>query len=76
MILQEAIVFQKMLNHIQRLEEELRQLKLETLKKEIHSGIEQIRNGEYSEYKEDSLSDLVEEIKSEGRQYLANRGIA
>ncbi|MBD2503034.1 type II toxin-antitoxin system ParD family antitoxin [Anabaena azotica] len=50
--------------------EDLRKLKLEQLRRDIHKGIEQLENGEFSTYT--SSQDLAEEIKTTGRKKLAS----
>lgn len=52
--------------------EELERIKIECLKKEIAIGSEQLKNGNYSEYSEESLSSLINEIQTEGRKKLEN----
>lgn len=56
-------------------QEELDRLKIESLRKEIALGTEQLKNGENSEYDEESLDCLSNEIKTQGRQKLANNSI-
>ena len=51
--------------------EELERIEIESLKKEIAIGSEQLKNGNYNEYDEDSLSSLINEIKTEGHNKLA-----
>jgi PHD/YefM family antitoxin component YafN of YafNO toxin-antitoxin module len=46
LILHEAKAFQAMVSHLQAVEEELQQLKLEMLRKEIELGLGQIQAGE------------------------------
>ena len=48
-------------------------MRLEELRKEIAIGIEQLERGEYTTYDENSLDGLLEEIKTRGRQQLAER---
>lgn len=55
--------------------EELDRIKIEFLKKEIALGSDQLKNGNYSEYDEESLSSLINEIKTEGRKKLENNSI-
>jgi hypothetical protein len=47
-----------MLDRLQNLEEELQKLKLAALRNEINIGIQQLENGEYTEYDEESISDF------------------
>ncbi len=69
-VVHEAQAFQDMIDRLQRAEEELRALKLETLRREIAIGIEQLENGQYTEYDEESLPAFFEEIKERGRKRL------
>lgn len=48
--------------------EDLRKLKLEELRREIHKGIDQLERGEFSTYA--SSQELAEEIKAKGRSQL------
>jgi antitoxin ParD1/3/4 len=50
--------------------EDLRKLKLEELRREIHKGIDQLERGEFSTYT--SSEELAEEIKATGRKKLAS----
>ncbi|WP_244329281.1 type II toxin-antitoxin system ParD family antitoxin [Tolypothrix sp. PCC 7910] len=49
--------------------EDLRKLKLEELRRDIHKGIDQLDRGEFSTYT--STQELAEEIKATGRNKLA-----
>ncbi|MBD2212920.1 type II toxin-antitoxin system ParD family antitoxin [Nostoc linckia FACHB-104] len=49
--------------------EDLRKLKLEELRRDIHKGIDQLERGEFTTYS--SSQDLAEEIKATGRKNLA-----
>jgi uncharacterized protein (DUF3084 family) len=69
-IVQEAQTFQNMINRLERLEEELKTLKLESLRREIAIGIEQLDSGQYIEHDEESLSAFFEDIKARGRKRL------
>ncbi|MCC5640387.1 type II toxin-antitoxin system Phd/YefM family antitoxin [Nostoc sp. CHAB 5844] len=71
-VVQEAQAFQEMIDQLEQLEKELKKLKLEALKREIAIGIEQLENGEYTEYDEESISILFEEIAARGRKKLAD----
>ncbi|MFQ4144498.1 type II toxin-antitoxin system prevent-host-death family antitoxin [Chlorogloeopsis sp. ULAP02] len=69
-VVQEAQAFQEVMDKLERLEEELKTLKLEILRREIAIGIEQLDRGEYTEYDEESLSTFFEDIKARGRKRL------
>jgi antitoxin ParD1/3/4 len=45
---------------------EHRDRQLEALRREVRVGIDELERGEYTEYDEDSLSDLVADIKARG----------
>lgn len=53
--------------------DQLRQIRLEELRKEIAIGIEELERGEFTEYDEDSLGELFEDVKRRGRERLAKR---
>ncbi|MBV6623000.1 MAG: type II toxin-antitoxin system Phd/YefM family antitoxin [Rivularia sp. (in: Bacteria)] len=69
-VVQDASAFQEMIDKLERVEEELRQLKLESLKRDITAGAEQLKNGEYTEYDDESLPNLLENIKERGKRKL------
>jgi prevent-host-death family protein len=71
-VVHEAQAFQDMINRLESAESELKALKLETLRREIAIGIEQLENGEYTEYDEESLPAFFEDIKARGRKRLEN----
>jgi antitoxin ParD1/3/4 len=52
-------------------QDEVRQLRLKELRKEIAVGIEDIEQGRYTEYDEAGLEGLVEEVKNEGRNKMS-----
>jgi len=72
-VVQEARAFQELLDQLEHLEEELHQLKLETLRREIGIGIEQLENGQYTEHDEKSLEAFFDGIKGRGRKNLAQK---
>ncbi|NES99528.1 MAG: hypothetical protein F6K62_14105 [Sphaerospermopsis sp. SIO1G2] len=43
---------------------------IESLKQDINAGIQQLKNGEYTEYDENNLSTLMTSIKAKGRKRL------
>lgn len=69
-VVQDAESFQAMTDHLQRTEEELRALKLEILRGEISVGVEQVRSGVYTDYDDNSLPTLLDDIKSKGCKKL------
>ena len=72
-VVHEARAFQEMMDRLERVEEELRTVKLEALRRDIAVGIEQLENGQYTEYDEESLSALFEDIKARGLKRLAQK---
>ena len=73
-VVQEAQEFQQMLDRLQNLEEELQKLKLAALRHEINIGIQQLENGEYTEYDEELLSNFFAAIKGRVQKNLADSG--
>jgi PHD/YefM family antitoxin component YafN of YafNO toxin-antitoxin module len=75
-VVQDAATFQAMIERIQQAEEELQSLKLEALKGELSIGIAQIKNGAYTDYDDNSLPTLLEDIKARGRKRLGQNSPA
>ncbi len=48
----------------------MRQLKREALQRDIHLGLQQLENGQYSEYDDESLPSLLQAIKEKGQRKL------
>ena len=69
-VVHEAQAFQDMMDRLESVEEQLKTLKLETLRREITIGIEQLENDQYTEYDEESLPVFFEDIKARGRKRL------
>ena len=53
--------------------DEIRKLRLGTLRKEISVGLDQLERGEVSEYDDQSLNTLAADIKAKGRKRLSAR---
>jgi hypothetical protein len=53
-----------------RLTEKQKTQNIESLKQDIAAGIQQLQNGEYTEYGENNLSILMNSIKARGRERL------
>jgi prevent-host-death family protein len=70
-VIQDAAAFQEMTERLQQVEEELRTLKLQALKRDLDVGAQQLQSGEHTDYDDDSLATLHETIKSRGRKRLA-----
>lgn len=51
--------------------DEMRQMRLRTLRKEISVGLDQLERGEVSEYDDRSLNTLAADVKAKGRKRLA-----
>lgn len=51
--------------------DEMRKMRLGTLRKEINVGLDQLERGEVSEYDDQSLNTLATDIKAKGRKRLA-----
>lgn len=51
----------------------MRQARLERLRKDVGTGIKQIKQGKYTDYDEKGLDKLLKEIKSKGRKQLGNK---
>jgi antitoxin ParD1/3/4 len=49
------------------------QMRLESIRNEIAVGIQEIERGEYTEYDEGSLKEMLEQVRARGRQKLAER---
>ncbi len=45
--------------------------KLERLRSDVHAGLEQIEQGDYTEHSVDGMRDLAADIKRQGRRRLA-----
>jgi antitoxin ParD1/3/4 len=54
-------------------QDRLREIRLEELRKEIQKGIDQIEREEYTEYTEETLHQLFEDVKARGRAKLEAR---
>ena len=58
---------------LRRLDEHdrVREIRIEELRKQVAVGIAQLDRGEYTEYDEDSLKQMFEDVKIRGRERLA-----
>ena len=52
---------------------ELRDKKLAALREDVRIGVEQLERGEYTEYTDETLHELFDEIEAEGRKWLESR---
>jgi len=64
--------YQILLEKIQqsRLAEHQKQQNIASLKQDIAAGIQQLQNGEYTEYDENTIPSLLTSIKARGRERL------
>jgi prevent-host-death family protein len=69
-VIQDAVSFQEMTKRLEIAETQVRKLKLEALQREINLGAEQLRNGQYTEYDDESLPGLLQKIKERGERKL------
>ncbi len=69
-VIQDASSFQEMMRRLESSEAEVRKLKLEALQRDIALGVEQLQNGQYSEYDDESLPSLLQTIKERGKRKL------
>lgn len=54
-------------------QDELREYRLNQLRKQVDVGIEQVESGQYTDYDVNDLQSLLDEIKAKGRKRLARR---
>ena len=69
-VVQEAGAFQSLIDRIKSMEAELRSFKLAELRQELNLGIQQLDQGQSTEYNQDNLYELFNEIKTQGRSNL------
>jgi prevent-host-death family protein len=69
-VIQDAISFQETQKRLEQAEAEVRKLKRETLQHDINLGAEQLRNGQYTEYNDETLPGLLQKIKERGERRL------
>jgi len=53
--------------------DEMRKMRLETLRKEVNVGLDQLKRRQVTEYDDQSLSALAGDIKAKGRKRLASK---
>lgn len=71
-VIQDVSSFRETQERLNLAESELQKLKLEALRRDVTLGAEQLKNGEYSEYNDESLPNLLEKIKARGQHQLYN----
>ncbi len=59
-----------MIQRLEHSEAEIRRLKSEALQRDIDLGMEQLQNGQYTEYNDESLPNLLQTIKERGQRQL------
>jgi prevent-host-death family protein len=69
-IVQDAESFQATIDQLKAVETELQALKLSQLRQDIQIGVDQLDQGQSTDYTEDTLNQLFDEIKSQGRAEL------
>ena len=69
-VVQDAIEYQALIDRSQVRNAEMREMKLEALRKEIQVGIDQIKAGEYTEHTEETLTKFFDEIMRDRRRDL------
>jgi prevent-host-death family protein len=69
-VVQDASSFQDALNRVQAMETEIRELKLAALRQDLQVGIDQLENGQYTDYNEETLDQLFDDICRDGRKSL------
>jgi prevent-host-death family protein len=69
-VIQDASSFQEMVQRLEASEAEVRQLKFEALQRDIALGLAQLQNGQYSEYDDESLPNLLQTIKERGQHRI------
>jgi prevent-host-death family protein len=69
-VVQDAVAFQELVNRCEAMEAELKELKRQALRQDIQVGIDQLANGQYSDYSGDELDTLFDQIAHDGREQL------
>ena len=69
-VVQEAGAFQSLIDKIKSMEAELKSFKLAELRQDLTSGIEQLDRGQSTEYTQDNLHELFDEVRYQGRANL------
>jgi prevent-host-death family protein len=69
-VVQDAIAFQEILDRLTAAQKQINEMKLVALRRDIQVGIDQLENGQYTDYTEETLDELFEDICREGRATL------
>lgn len=70
LVVEDAIAYQEKLDRLTVAEEQINELKLVALRRDIQVGIDQLENGQYIDYTEETIDDLFDKIVTEGRAKL------
>ncbi len=71
-VVQEAGAFQSLIDRIKSMETELQSFKLAQLRQDLGAGIEELDRGQSTEYSQDNLHELFDEIRTQGRSELGS----
>ena len=69
-VVQDAIEYQALIDRLKTDEDEINELKLECLRKEVEVGLKDLREGRFTTYTVDTLDRLFDDIMSQGRAEL------
>ena len=69
-VVQDAIEYQALIDRLKADEEELDQIDLERLRREAEVGLKDLREGRFTTYTADTIGNLADRIKAEGRAEL------
>jgi prevent-host-death family protein len=69
-VVQEAGAFQSLIDRIKSMETELQSFKLAQLRQDLGAGVNELDRGQSTEYTQDNLHELFDEIRTQGRAYL------
>ena len=73
-VVQEAGAFQSLIDRIAAMETELQSFKLAQLRQDLKFGAEELDRGQFTTYTQDSLHQLFDEIRTQGRWDGSNLG--
>jgi prevent-host-death family protein len=69
-IVQDAISFQTTIDRLRAVEAELQELKLAQLRYDLQVGVDQLDRGDGETYTEETMQQLFEDVKQQGRASL------
>ena len=70
-VVQDAIAFQDSLDRLKVAQENIDQLKLDSLRRDIAEGQKALVEGNFDSYTEETLSDFFDQIMIDGRREMA-----